>query len=110
MPLLGGKTHVADVYTVEYKTMIEAHLPKGLKRISLFEDFNEDYITQFQASILQNILRVDSVRIAEPVVSAAFAYRSLDLEQLSVSFMVDARDFFRARQPAWAWNHLQFQS
>jgi hypothetical protein len=87
--------------------MIETHLPKGLKRISLFEDFNEDYITQFQASILQAMLQVDAARIAEPVLSAAFAYRSLDLEQLSVSFIVEARHFFRACQPLWAWNNLQ---
>jgi hypothetical protein len=59
MPLSGGKAQAADVYTVEYKVMIEAHIPKGLKRISLFEDFNEDYITQFQGSILQSILQVD---------------------------------------------------
>jgi hypothetical protein len=55
----GGKTQAADVYIVEYEIMIETHLPKGLKRISLFEDFNEDYITQFQTSILQSILQVD---------------------------------------------------
>jgi hypothetical protein len=107
MPLSGGKARAADVYTVEYKVMIEAHIPKGLKRISLFEDFNEDYITQFQGSLLQSILQVDPVRIAGPVVSAAFAYKSLDLEQLSVSYMVDAWHFFRARQPLWVWNHLQ---
>ena len=85
--------------------MIEAYLPKGLKRISLFEDFNEDYTALFQGG--PSIRQADPVRIAEPAVSAAFAYRSLDLEQLSVSFMADARYFFQARQPLWTWNHLQ---
>lgn len=83
--------------------MIEEHLPKGLKKISLFEDFNEDYI----AIYLNLFILVDSVRRADPAVSAAFAYKSLVLEQLSVSFMVDARYFFKARRPLWTWNHLQ---
>lgn len=83
--------------------MIEAHLPKGLKRLSIFEDYNDDFITVLQGSIEETYL----IRIAEPTVGAAFAYRSLDLEQLSVSFMVDAWQFFQARQPLWTWDQLQ---
>lgn len=30
-----------NIYCIEYKTMIEAHLPKRLKRVSVFDDFNE---------------------------------------------------------------------
>ncbi|GAB1312162.1 F-box domain-containing protein [Madurella fahalii] len=80
----------------EYRTMIEAHLPKRLKRLSIFEDYNDDFIALFQGA---SLLQADPIRITEPRVGAALAYRSLDLEQLSVSFMVDAQHFFRARQP-----------
>ncbi|KAK1772839.1 hypothetical protein QBC33DRAFT_31227 [Phialemonium atrogriseum] len=90
-------------YDKEYKTMIDAHLPKGLKRLSIFEDYNDDFITVLQGTIDQT----DPIRIAEPTVGAAFAYRSLDLQQLSVSFMVDAWHFFQARQPLWTWGQLQ---
>lgn len=84
--------------------MIQAHLPKRLKRLSIFEDYNDDFIEISQRSPSYH---ADTIRIAEPTVSAAFAQRSLDLEQLSVSFMVDARHFFQACQPLWTWNHLQ---
>ncbi|KAH6665695.1 hypothetical protein B0J14DRAFT_210286 [Halenospora varia] len=93
-----------EVYDKEYKMMIEAHLPKGLKSISLFEDYNEDYIALFQGA---SIFQVDPVRISKSVVSEAFAQRSLNLEQLSVSFTVDAQQFLEARRPLWTWDHLQ---
>lgn len=72
--------------------------------MSIFEDYNDDSIALFQGAWLY---QADPIRVAEPTVSAAFAYRSLDLEQLSVSFMVDAAHFFQARQPLWTWNRLQ---
>ncbi|KAK4142666.1 uncharacterized protein C8A04DRAFT_38061 [Dichotomopilus funicola] len=81
-----------------------AHLPKALKRLSIFEDYNDGFIKLFQGA---SILQADPIRIANPTVSAAFAYRSLDLEQISVSFMVDAQHFFQARQPLWRWNRLR---
>ena len=87
--------------------MIKAHLPKGLKIISLFEDFNDEYVTLCSEATTPSSSRIGPVRIADPAVSTAFAYRSLELEQLYVSFLVDAQHFFQARQPLWTWNHLQ---
>ncbi|OGM47451.1 hypothetical protein ABOM_002608 [Aspergillus bombycis] len=91
-------------YDIDYGTMIEAHLPKGLKRISLFEDFNEDHVTLVEQT---TCLQPDYVRQAQPAVGAALAYRSLDVEQLYVSYMVDAQHFFQARQPLWTWANLE---
>lgn len=85
--------------------MIDA-LPKGLQRILIFEDFNEKYIALINQDTPM-FHRVDPIRIAEPAVSAAFSHRSLGFEQVSVSFMVDARYFFEARQPLWTWSSLQ---
>lgn len=84
--------------------MIETHLPKGVKKISLFEDYNEGYVTLVRRT---TCLQPDLVRIAQPAVGAALAYRSLDGEELYVSFMVDAQHFFEARQPPWTWTSLQ---
>jgi hypothetical protein len=39
---------------------------------------------------------------------AAFAARSLDLEQLSVSYMINAEDSFQACISTWIWQHLQY--
>lgn len=93
-----------NIYCVEYKTMIKAHLPKRLKRVSVFEDFSEAFVTLIQGEWPFDI---DTARVANPATSRAFAYRSLNLEQLSVSFMVDTRHFFQACQPRWTWERLQ---
>ena len=46
------------------------------------------------------------MRIPSPHLSRAVAQASLPLEHLSASFMVDARDFFNAREPSWKWPNL----
>ncbi|KAK5997406.1 hypothetical protein PT974_02762 [Cladobotryum mycophilum] len=91
----------------EYKYLIEECLPKRLKRISVFEDFNEDHITPLQLFRRGSIFQIGPIRHADPTVGAAFAYRSLDLEQLYVSYLVDAHHFFQAFQPLWTWDYLQ---
>ncbi|KAH6892379.1 hypothetical protein B0T10DRAFT_559966 [Thelonectria olida] len=93
-----------------YWAMIDAHLPQGLKKLSIFEDFNQDHITLSRRNWLSAVepeTKPDRVRIPTPAVGAAFAARSLELEQLSVAFMADARDFFDARQPQWRWENLR---
>lgn len=50
---------------------------------------------------------MDAVRIVDLRIGAAFASRNLDLEQLSVSYMVNAEDFFPACTQTWTWQHLQ---
>ncbi|KAI1637639.1 hypothetical protein F4809DRAFT_640310 [Biscogniauxia mediterranea] len=39
---------------------------------------------------------IDVVRVVDPQIAATFASTSIDLEYLSVSYMVNAEDFFRA--------------
>jgi hypothetical protein len=48
----------------------------------------------------------DPIRIPTSDVSRAAANASLELEHLSVSFMVDASYFFHAREPSWMWPNL----
>ena len=89
--------------------MMEFRL-KGVKRLSIFEDFNEDYTTIFQTDVTSyydESKSLDAIRIPRSKVGAALARRSLELEQLSASFMIDARHFFKARQPEWTWNQLE---
>lgn len=52
-------------------------------------------------------LQVEATRIVDPRIGAAFAIRSLDLEQLSLSYMVNAEDFFHACVSTWTWQHLR---
>ncbi|KAI3328998.1 hypothetical protein HD806DRAFT_481340 [Xylariaceae sp. AK1471] len=101
-------TPINKYYDREYRFMIEACLPKTLKRISVFQDFNEDHIASLQILGSGSIFsQIDPIRHADPAVGAAFAYRSLSLEELSASYMVDARHFFQELQPLWTWNYLQ---
>lgn len=105
---LTSKGFLLANYNTDYQEMIDMHLPKRLKRLSVFEDFNENYLALFQVQP-SDIPEIDpdKVRITTPAVCAAFAARSLKLEQLSVSFIADAQYFFEACQPQWRWNHLQ---
>ncbi|KAM5356646.1 hypothetical protein ACJ41O_003292 [Fusarium nematophilum] len=107
---LWDKARQSMTWDPGYRHIIDQCLPQGLKRISVFEDFNEDYIGLLLPGNSWYTVRldeVDPVRVTIPEVGAAFASRSLDLEYLSVSFMADARHFFEARRPEWRWDHLQ---
>ncbi|KAM3076843.1 hypothetical protein ACMFMG_003691 [Clarireedia jacksonii] len=76
-----------------------------LKKLSIFEDTNEDYV-----ELVQNAgspYQVDSVRSPSRAVGAALATKSITLEQLSVAFMIDAACFFAACKPSWIWLSLQ---
>ncbi|RYP45291.1 hypothetical protein DL768_008331 [Monosporascus sp. mg162] len=70
-----------------------------LRRIVLFENFNQTYPASY-------ISGCAPMRIPSSHVSRAVANASLTLEHLSASFMVDARDFFDAREPFWKWPNL----
>lgn len=52
---------------------------------------------------------VDTVRVADPEVGKALAKRSLKLERVAVSFVVDAKDFFEecVSHPEWTWTELE---
>ncbi|KAJ3520244.1 hypothetical protein NM208_g13790 [Fusarium decemcellulare] len=88
----------------EFQVLVSSGLPKSLKRLSLFEDFNEKISHLFNNPPWS---RVQVVRVPNPTVGAALAHKSLDLEQLSVSYMVNAEDFFHTCMPTWTWQHLQ---
>ncbi|OIW32387.1 hypothetical protein CONLIGDRAFT_678788 [Coniochaeta ligniaria NRRL 30616] len=96
---------VVTKLVIRYQIMIERDLPKGLKRLSIFQDYNDELMAVWNGTPIH--IDTDDMRTVEPALGAALAKRSLDLEQLSASFMTDARHFFQARQPPWSWDHLQ---
>ncbi|KAL1839931.1 hypothetical protein VTK73DRAFT_3888 [Phialemonium thermophilum] len=92
-------------------------LPKTLKSLVVFEDFSTDL-----AAILHDAQGLWGTRVAlsrtpDARVATAFARKSLDLEHLSVSYMVDAVHFFQGCLPGslgrhagpetGTWPHLQ---
>ncbi|KAL7795950.1 hypothetical protein V8C37DRAFT_408451 [Trichoderma ceciliae] len=50
---------------------------------------------------------VDALRVPDPRIGEVFASKSLDLEQLSASYMIDAEHFFQKSQPSWTWHQSQ---
>lgn len=82
-----------------------------MKSISVFEDSN-DTLARLLVAITHNVpagqTQIRAARNADPgVVGAAFALRSLSLEHLSVSYLINAEDFIRACQSTWAWYRLE---
>lgn len=87
--------------------ILNSQISPSLKSLRLFEDFNPALI-----NIVKKELSDDcpSLRPSPYMVGAALAKRSLSLEQVSASFMVEADDFFRECQPDWVWTKLKFIS
>lgn len=90
-------------YALGYKNHITRILPRTLKRVSVFEDFNEHYDHQ----LMWGYPVANHMRVASPFLGSAFSSRSTRLEELSISFMVDAEHFFQACQPEWRWEELR---
>ncbi|KAL8917740.1 MAG: hypothetical protein Q9208_007792 [Pyrenodesmia sp. 3 TL-2023] len=86
------------------KQLFESPVFRRLRRLVLFEDSSDDYVTAFRG--VQGGYNAELVRTADIAVSKALAEASLEFQHLSASFIVDARWFFEARQPCWAWNQL----
>ncbi|OBS28219.1 hypothetical protein FPOA_02160 [Fusarium poae] len=90
-----------------YEQMIN-NLPKGVNKVTIFEDFNENYLELFQLGRGPDPdHNPERVRLPSFGVGVAFARRSLELENLSIAFLIDARDFFDAFDQRWRWDRLK---
>ncbi|KIM93718.1 hypothetical protein OIDMADRAFT_61355 [Oidiodendron maius Zn] len=79
----------------------------NLKRLFVFENFNQQYpaiMQRFQFG--EDLTRCDSTRNPAPAVSQMVALASLKLEHLAASFIVDASHFFKI-EPSWEWPNLK---
>lgn len=70
----------------------------------MFEDFNDD-ITINQSHGWSNFLKL--VHTQDIIFGKLIAFKSRSLEQFSMSFMVEASDFFGACEQEWTWKHLE---
>ncbi|KAF4501029.1 hypothetical protein FAGAP_2748 [Fusarium agapanthi] len=69
-----------------------AHMPNTLKRVILFQD-SKQYLTR-------GVLHF-------PNDTKSIAQTSLRLDDLSVSFFIDAMNFFEVCEEEWTWDHLK---
>ncbi|KAH8676032.1 hypothetical protein BX600DRAFT_432565 [Xylariales sp. PMI_506] len=70
----------------------------NLRKIVLFENFDEQYSSCFP--------NCDNVRQPDQGVARAATNASLQLQQFSASFIIDASHFLNAVEPSWNWPHL----
>ncbi|EHK25579.1 uncharacterized protein TRIVIDRAFT_54988 [Trichoderma virens Gv29-8] len=85
-----------------WESIFSRWLPESLKRIVVFEDSNDDI------SSARNYYHYPPNNVElNAKISKIFVERSLHLDQLAVSYMIDAKDFFRSCQKTWTWLHLQ---
>ncbi|EXJ90387.1 hypothetical protein A1O1_03488 [Capronia coronata CBS 617.96] len=81
-------------------------LNHNLKRLVVFENFNQQYpaiMQRFQFG--EELSGCDSIRNPASAVSRMVALASLKLEHLAASFIVDASHFFEI-EPSWQWPNL----
>lgn len=80
----------------------------GIKKMSVFQDFNEDYrqilnSDPYVRSTLTNDMKTQRALEA----ATAYAGTSLFFQEIYLSFVIDARHFFNARQKDWTWCFLR---
>lgn len=75
----------------------------NLKGLLLFEDV-DPYYTPVLASWHREKTFMETVASN---LAATFALASLDLKEISISFLVDASYFFRSLDTAWTWHSLE---
>ncbi|ETS03689.1 hypothetical protein M419DRAFT_75104 [Trichoderma reesei RUT C-30] len=95
---------VYEPWAPAFAILVKAGLPGSLRSLTIFEDFFELY-NRFSRRLSDGAstdLFPDGLRLG-----ATFASRSRNLRHLSISFMINAEEFFRYCQPAGNWPHLQ---
>lgn len=101
---------ITRVLDLEYEYLFESisRCNNNLKRLVVFENFNQQYpaiMQRFQVQLRNGLTQCDSIRKPTPAVSRTVALASLKLEHLAASFIVDASQFFQI-EPSWKWPNL----
>jgi hypothetical protein len=86
--------------------VIQDALPSHVRTVSIFEEFNDQLALALRSDT--TYLRIiDTSPVAGLMLVRAFASKSRDFERLSISYMIDAQQFFNSCQLSYTWHHLQ---
>jgi hypothetical protein len=87
---------------------------RNVKSMTVFQDRNECFNAvsrlhreELPRSHQANVVTPPVIPSRQPVVAWEFATASLCLEHLSISFMIDAADFFDRYREKWLWCELR---
>jgi hypothetical protein len=86
------------VKDLAYSSLFDSLMPRNLRKLVLFENFDEQYPSCFEDC---NNVRAPYFRVGQAVAKA-----SRELEHLSASFIIDAYHFFGDVKSGWNWSHL----
>ncbi|KAI6747989.1 hypothetical protein FGRA07_09408 [Fusarium graminearum] len=89
---------IADQQDIGNQQLIESFRSTKLCKLTIFENFTEEYP---EAGIV-----FPAIRALDPDVSRKLVRSSLHLTTLSASFIVDASHFFAECQDSWVWKNL----
>ncbi|KAL5335361.1 hypothetical protein BJX70DRAFT_326951 [Aspergillus crustosus] len=92
-------------YDRELASAIEDSLPSHVRTLSFFEDLDDNL-----ASVLPHdkpIPNINTSRNASLTLVEAVSSRSRGLERLSISYLIDAQQFFSACQSTYTWHRLR---
>lgn len=91
---------------VELAYAIQDALPSRVRTVSIFED-SSDYLASALRSHTSYFHYIDTSQTAGLMLVKALVSKSLDFEHLSISYMIDAQQFFSSCLPSYTWHHLQ---
>ncbi|KAI1492990.1 hypothetical protein F5X96DRAFT_623834 [Biscogniauxia mediterranea] len=90
----------------ELASVIQDALPSHIRTVSIFEDFN-DQLALALDSDAPYLGFTDTDPIVNPMLVGTLVSKSRDFERLSISYMIDARQFFKSCQLSYIWHRLQ---
>jgi hypothetical protein len=93
---------------IELAFLFQCSVPKHVKRISIFKDFNNQLALALNNATPHLGRDIETTSAVDLALAKAFAAKSRHLEHLSISYMIDAQQFFPScQQLPCTWNILQ---
>jgi hypothetical protein len=93
---------------IELASLVRDTLPKHVKRVSFFKDFNSKLALALNNATSYSGRSIDTTSAVDLALAKAFATKSHNFERLSISYMIDAQQFFTScQQLSYGWNLLQ---
>ncbi|KAJ4987981.1 hypothetical protein SVAN01_06556 [Stagonosporopsis vannaccii] len=100
--------HYQIACAYELAFLVQRSLPKHVKRVSIFKDFNDQLELALKNATSHLGRHVEATSAVDLELAKAFAAKSHHLEHLSISYMIDAHQFFTScQQLPCTWNLLQ---
>ncbi|KAH7134874.1 hypothetical protein B0J11DRAFT_546987 [Dendryphion nanum] len=100
--------HYQIACAYELAFLVQHSVPKHVKRVSIFKDFNSQLALALNNATPHLGRDIETTSAVDLELAKAFAAKSHHLEHLSISYMIDAQQFFTScQQLPCTWNLLQ---